>query len=145
MKKVLAVALFLWAGSALAQGASIAVTKTLRQNLTGSAPTLATDGVDIAGSAGFVVTVSADAAQTITGGSLLCYYYGPVNVSGTQPTFRWMRCPTSLDFTPATGARDAPSGDYQPTASVGRVFFMPSSLTVSGGTQVDVTITSRKR
>jgi hypothetical protein len=145
MKKALAVVLCLWAGAALAQGASTAVTKTFRQNLTGTAPTSATDGVDISGAAGFVVIVSADLAATLTGGSLLCYYYGAVNVSGTQPTFRWMRCPTSLDFTPGTGVRDAPSGDYETPAGFGKIKYMPSAITVSGGTQVDVTITVRKR
>lgn len=122
--------------------------KTTTQNLTGSAPTLATEGVDLTNALGYNVVVSAAAAQTITGGSLLCYFYGPVVASvasGTAPTQRWMRCPSSLDFTPGTGVRDAPSGDFQTPVGFGRIHYVPSSVTVSSGTTVTVTITARTR
>lgn len=129
---------------ALGQTRLFSVTST--HNLTGSAPTLATDGAAIDGALGFSVVVSANAAQTITGGSLLCYYYGAVSSggSGTTPTRRWMRCPSALDFTPGTSVRDAPSGDYETPVAWGRIAYIPSSVTVSGGTTVAVTITVRK-
>ena len=145
MRKLLLL-LTLFSVPALAQGTGPFTSKTFTQALTGSAPTLATDSVDLGGAAGFVVVVSANAGQTITGGSLLCYYLGAVSGQTLQggPTQRWMRCPTSLDFTPATGVRDAPSGDYSTPASYGKIKFVPSAITVSGGTTVDVTITVRK-
>lgn len=117
---------------------------TSRQNLTGTAPTAATDGISLLNATGYTVTVSADSAQTITGGSLLCYYLGAVNFSGSEPTMRWMRCPTGLDCTPATGARDASCGDFEPLTGFGKIKYIPSSITVSGGTQVDVTITVKR-
>jgi hypothetical protein len=124
--------------------ASFSVTTT--QNLTGSAPTLSTDGADLTNALGFIVTVTANTGQTITGGSLLCYYYGAVSTAGgNAATKRWMRCPTTLDFTPATGAQDAPSGDFQTLVGYGRIQYVPSSVTVSSGTTVGVTITVRKR
>lgn len=122
--------------------------KTFTQNLTGSAPTLATDGVDLTNAAGYSVVVSAASGQTITGGTLLCYYSGSVSanaVSGTAPTQRWMRCPSTLDITPGTSVRDAPSGDFEVLVGFGRLKYVPSSITVSSGSTVDVTITVRLR
>lgn len=145
MKKTAVLLLALVSGLAYGQATSSFSSKTT-QNLTGSAPTLVTDGVDLKNAIGFTVVVSAASGQTITGGSLVCYYYGAVSTAGGDAaTMRWMLCPTSLNFTPATGGRDAPSGDYQPLTSFGRIFFMPSSVTVSSGTTVDVTITVRRR
>lgn len=131
---------------AFAQQTSRLVTKTVSFGLSASAPSLATDGVDISNAQGFAVVVSAPAAQTITGGSLLCYWYVPVTgaESSTGVTYRWAQCAAGQDFTPRTGGRDAPSGDYQPLVGVSRVFFRTSSVTVSSGSAVDVTLVVRK-
>lgn len=116
------------------------------QNLTGSAPTLDTDGANLANALGYVVVVSAASGQTITGGNLLCYYQGAVAAGGGNAgTRRWMRCPSTLDFSPATGGRDASSGDFTTPVGFGRIQYVPSSVTVSGGTTVTVTISVRKR
>lgn len=147
---ILAVLVLALAPRTLAQSRSFS--KTFTQNLTGSAPTLATDGVDISNATGFSVVVSAAAAQTITGGAANCYYYGPVSQvattqSGTGATFRWTRCPASLDFTPTTGVRDASSGDFRAAVGVGgsRIKYVPAAITVSSGTTVDVTISVRTK
>jgi hypothetical protein len=135
-------AVFALASSALGQTFSVTTT----HNLTGSPPTLSTDGASIDAADGFNVTVSANSGQTITGGSLLCYFYGAVSSSGSgsPPTRRWMRCPAVLDFTPGTSVRDAPSGDYQTPVGWGRIAYIPSAVTVSGGSTVTVTIAVRK-
>lgn len=118
---------------------------TTTQNLTGSAPTLATEGVDLSDALGYAVVVSAASGQTISGGSLLCYYYGAVGSGpGGSGTRRWMRA-AQFDFTPATSVRDAPSGDFATPAGFGRIHYVPSSVTVSSGTTVDVTIAVRRR
>lgn len=145
LSRLLVLSLAVLAGPAFAQS-NLQVT-TSSSALTGSAPTVDTDGISINGALGFAVIVSADAAQTITGGSLLCYYYGPVSSgagSGAGVTFDWMRCPTGFDFTPATGARRAASGDYETLVGWGRIAFVPSSVTVSGGTTVSVTVAVRR-
>lgn len=143
MRILLLVALL--AGPALGQ--TNVTVKSTSFALSASAPTLATDGVDISDAQGFAVVVSADSAQTITGGSLLCYWYVPVTSkdSSTGVTYRWAQCATGFDFTPRTGGRDAPSADYEPLVGVSRVFFRTSSVTVSGGTTVNVTLVVRKR
>jgi hypothetical protein len=130
-----------------ALGQAVVVKTLTGQALSMSAPTLATDGVDLTNAQGFAVVVSAESTRTITGGSLLCYWYVPVTgqTSSTGVTYRWTRCAAGLDFTPRTGARDAPSLDYEPLVGVSRVAFVTSSVTVSAGTTVDVTIIVRKR
>lgn len=129
----------------LAQNAVLSV--SLSSALTGSTPALVSDGASLENASGYTVVLSAPSGQTITGGSLLCWYYGCVTAggSGTACTRRWMRCPASLDFTPATGVRDAPSGDYITPTGAGRITYVPSSVTVSSGSTVVTTITVRKK
>jgi hypothetical protein len=103
--------------------------------------------VEIAGTSGFTVVISANAGQTITGGAATCYYYACVAWDSTGmkcSTFRWGVCPAALDFTPRTGSRDASSGDYSTPTGYGRVQYVPNAITVSGGTTVAVSITTRK-
>lgn len=143
--------LSLTAAPALAQ--SSADCRTATQLLTGSAPTATQDGVTLSEATGYVVVVSAPAGQTISGGSLLCYYLGVVSApaAGAAPgsssiTTRWMRCDTALDITPTTGVRDYAKPDYTSTAGMGKVKYVPSSITLSGaGTTVDVTVCVRRR
>lgn len=122
--------------------------KTFTQNLTGSAPTLASDGVDLDGAAGWSVTVSAPSGQTISGGSLLCYFYAPVSSTGNEGaavTRRWTPCKSDLNVTPSTGVRDPPSLNFKSYVGGGRLKYIPSSITLSGaGTTVDVTIEVRR-
>jgi hypothetical protein len=119
---------------------------TFRQVLTGGpAPSSATDGVSLVDATGYTVTVSADAAQTITGGSLLCYYYACVDwnsASNVCATSRWTRC-AELDITPSAGLRDPPGYDREVVVGWGRVMYVPN-VTASGGTHVNVTIIARR-
>lgn len=123
--------------------------KTFTQTLTGSAPTLATDGISLDGAEGWSVTVSAPSGQTISGGSLICYFYAPVSSSGihgSEVTRRWTLCASALNVTPATGSRDPPSLNFLSSVRGGRIAYVPSSITLSGaGTTVDVTIEVRRR
>lgn len=147
MKRLLVLLAALATVPAFAQANGTAAGRTFSSALTGSAPTLADDGVDLSGASGYVVVLSAPASQTITGGSLLCYYRGCVawNSAGNAClTLRWMRCPSSLDFTPGTGVLDAPSGDFSTPAGYGRIKYVPSSVTVSSGSTVTISITARK-
>lgn len=124
------------------------VAKTFTQNLTGSAPTLADDGVSLDKATGWSVTVSAPSGQTISGGSLVCYFYAPVSatgIPGAAVTRRWTPCKSDLNVTPATGGRDPPSLNFKTHVGAGRIKYVPSSITLSGaGTTVDVTIEVRK-
>lgn len=125
--------------------------KTVTQTLSASAPSTALDGVDISNALGFAVVVSAASGQTISGGSLLCYWYVPFATagatcsSGTACTYRWARCASGLDFTPRTSVRDAPSLGYEVPVGVSRVHFITSSVTVSSGSTVEVTLVVRRR
>lgn len=106
------------------------------QALTGTAPTLSTQGMPLRRgkerAQGFRVTATADSGQTITGGALRCYFFG-------QVTSRWARCP-DFDITLATGGRDAVSVDFEPLVGYGRIHYVPDAVTVSGGTTVVVTL-----
>lgn len=148
MRKAALLLLAVVSAVALAQSTtSFSVATT--QNLTGSAPTLSTEGANLENALGFDVVVSANAAQTLTavGSGLLCYYYGATSTgTGSSATRRWMRCPASLDCTTfQTGLRDGSCGSYTTPVGFGRVQYVPSAVTVSSGTTVDVTITVRRR
>jgi hypothetical protein len=106
---------------------------TESQALSRAAPTLATEGISLADIRGYRVVASAGAAATITGGSLLCYYYSP-------NTARWARCSAALDLTLATGARDSVSADFRVAAGAGRLLYAASSVTLSSGSAVVVTV-----
>lgn len=135
-KLALVLALFV-AAPALAQ--KVVRTNAESQALTGSAPTAAGDGLGLDALEGFHVTVSAPSGQTISGGTLLCYYF-EVALS------RWARCSSAFDLTPQTGQRDWTSPDVEVLVGGGRVKFIPSSITLSGaGTSVSTFITGRKK
>lgn len=103
------------------------------QILTRAAPTLTTEGISLAGVSSYRVLVSAQAAATVTGGALTCYYFSAV-------TSRWGPCATSLNWTPATGGRDAVSADFSVGVPAGRVLYATNAVTVSAGTTVTVAI-----
>jgi hypothetical protein len=113
------------------------------QNLTGSAPTLGTDGVSLAGATHYQVTVSAASGQTLSGaGTLTCYYYGAVDGSGTR---RWFPCDSTLNVAVnKSGQRDMTSLQFPVGIPSGRLMYVTSGVTVSGGTTVVVTIEVRR-
>jgi hypothetical protein len=113
--------------------------------LSASAPSAATDGISVDSGMACACVLSADSGATITGGSLLGYVYMPVtsNADGTPATFRWFPF-AALNWTPETGARDAASGDKDVLTGVGRVAWRTSSVTVSAGTTVTLTMISRR-
>lgn len=120
--------------------------KCLRaQALSMSAPSGANAGIDVSSGRGVACVLSAESGRTITGGTMRGYVYMPVDVNedGTPKTWRWFRH-AALDWTPATGARDAASGDFQVFTGVGRVAWVTDAVTVSGGTTVDVTMLARR-
>lgn len=121
--------------------------KTLSaQALTGaSAPTAADDGISVSNCSAVCCVISADSGATISGGTLLGYVYMPVAwyETGEAKTWRWFPH-AALNWTPATGQRDAASGDLTVMTGVGRVKWLGSSLTVSAGTTVEMTMCARR-
>jgi hypothetical protein len=123
---------------------------------TGSAPSAATDGVDLRDAVGYTVGVSIpalpDAGQAALsgGGSLLCYYRGATDstgVHGSSVTRQWARCKTSLDITSIAGGQTAYfEPNYAVGVGAGRVMYVPSAVTHDGGgiasgvMDVDVTL-----
>lgn len=107
---------------------------------TGDAPTLATDGVNLAGVGGLAIQVSADSNRTLSGaGTLQCYVYDPDTLGV------WVRVP-DLDQTitvpTATYRGQSFLGIYVPSPR-GRVAWVPASVTVSaGGVTVWINCTS---
>lgn len=102
------------------------------QNLTGSAPTLSTDGFPVTDNKGIRVTVVAASGQSLSGGGTLqAYYY--------QPTAgAWFR-DEDLDLTipaDASGQAGWTFGDMQVAVPVGRAMWVTNGVTVSGGTTV---------
>lgn len=108
------------------------------QALSRSAPTSASEGISLDNAEGFRVSISAPATRTISGGSLLCYFY-------STALARWARCPTSMDLTPGTGVRDWSSADFESLVGGGRVLYATSSVTLSAGTTVTITIQVRQK
>ncbi len=103
--------------------------------LTGTAPTLGTQGIDLANVAGYRVIVSAESTRTLSGaGTLQCYYW-------SNPLARWIRCLTTFDIAvDSSSVRDHIEGDFTVAVGAGRIFYKPDSVTVSAGTTVTVTI-----
>jgi hypothetical protein len=100
------------------------------QNLTGSAPTLATDGVDLSGAEAARVMMSI-ASGTFTGGYLKVYFY--------EPSVGWFEN-QGLRITVAANGASAAEGyaDFPILADYGRVAVVTSGVTVSAG-QTEVT------
>lgn len=111
---------------------------TENQILSRAAPTLVTEGMSLQNIAGYQITITAPSGQTITGGTLECYYMSTY-------TFRWARCSSSMDLTPRTGGRDWTSPNVEVAVGLGRVLYAAASITLSGGTTVDVSIEARGR
>lgn len=108
---------------------------TVTQNLTGSAPTLATQGASLINGAGLRLGVSAPSGQTLSGaGSIAIYLYNPSLAA-------WVRNPDlDLAITAAhAGVRRVTFPDQPIAVPLGRVLGVPVGVTVSGGTTVDVT------
>lgn len=110
------------------------------QNLTGSAPTLSTDGQAIRDLAAITVILetATPASQTLAGGGTLkCYIYDAAD----QGPGAWSRCP-DLDLTVPSGASGEARVAFQAIQVIGpraaRIKWIPSSVTVSAGTTVTV-------
>lgn len=113
-------------------------TFSLSQNLTGSAPTLATEGqaLEDLKSVSVVVETATPATQTLSGaGSLLCYVYD----GATGGPGAWSRHPAG-DFTVTLSGVARQS--FEPVEVLvnrkGRVLWVPSGVTVSAGATVTV-------
>ena len=148
------------ASVALAQVPSV-ISKTFRQTYLSdggitdvfAVPTLATDGIDMAGATGWQVILSADAgAATSGGGSVLCYYYATTYASGqpyTTPVQRWTRCKsTTFDVTPVASQRDTISAQFTSSVGVGRLYYLPVAVGTTGyplDGGVDVTIQVQRK
>lgn len=118
--------------------ATTGTTFSLSQNLTGSAPTLATQGqaLEDLSAVTVVVETAIPASQTLSGaGTLECYIYD----GATGGPAAWSRHPAG-DFTVSLSgvARQA----FEPVevigARKGRVLWVPAGVTVSAGTTVTV-------
>ena len=95
---------------------------------TGSAPTLADDGIAIDVATGFSVFAEADSGQTLTGtGSLFCYVYDRVFAA-------WIRAP-ALDMTISnvSGQRRLAFPSLEVFARRGRIVYITNALAVSSG------------
>jgi hypothetical protein len=94
---------------------------------TEAAPSGAEDGSLLSGVGGFSVVVEADAAQTLSGaGTLLAYLYSDV-------TGRWSRAPDLDLYVSASAVRGQGFPGFAVSSSRGRVAYVPSGVTVSGG------------
>lgn len=104
------------------------------QNLTGSAPASATDGIALRGIVGYRLSVCATSTNTLSGaGTVLAYVYVP-----TQGA--WARNP-SLDFTmSASSVKCQLFPDIISYIHWGQLKYVPSGVTVSGGTTVSTLI-----
>jgi hypothetical protein len=161
--RLLALLAALSAAVALAQSNSYEyAAKTFTQDLSGAAPSTDEDGVSLDRVQGWSVCLSAPSGQVITGGGATCYDYAAISSSGvhrTPVTRRWLPCDSELNFTPATGQRDACSLNFVSDVKAGRIAYVPSAVTVllsdggvvrmaDGGIQdggtVDVTIEIRR-
>lgn len=110
------------------------------QALTQPAPTLATQGMDLADIIGYRVFVRPPAGQTITGGQVGLYTWSEVAAQWSEPTLK-------LYLTATSGAGKAwVSDDQECTLRRGRVCPGTLAVTLSGaGTAVDVWIEGMTR
>lgn len=118
-------------------GSGTVTTTATTENLTGTAPTLGSDGVDITAARSIKVSIkAANALATLNAaGSLKAYGY---STGGT----RWVRIP-ELDYVPTEATVEPLAIGPAPFTiffGVGRVAWVPNALTVSAGTQVVKTI-----
>lgn len=113
-------------------------TYKLVADLTGTAPTQATEGQAIKDLAGITVIIetSTPGSQTLSGtGTLRCYIYDGAT-GGPQA---WSRCPAlDLAVTASGVARMAFPAVAVDAPRNARVLWLPDSVTVSAGTRVTV-------
>ncbi len=96
---------------------------------TRAAPTLATEGMNLADVAGYVLSlypVTVPGTTTLTSGTLLAWRYSYV-------TERWSRCP-DLDKTITAGLTEQSWADDPVWVQQGRGIYTTSSLVLSAGT-----------
>lgn len=135
MRKLLALALLL---PTLALGATWTIvtvgpaanTGSSTQNLTGTAPSTASEGYGVGGRKWCVMTVCAQAGATLTAGGVQGYFYQPF-------LGLWARSP-ALDWTLTGGSRCAVAPTLQLANQLGRIEIVPNAVTVSAGTQVTI-------
>lgn len=103
----------------------------------------AESGVSLTRGRGVSCIVSAPATTTISSGNMRCYIYGPVsaNADGSIATFRWFAY-AALDWAPTASVRDSASGDMEALTGASKIVFLPDAMTVSGGTDVSLTVTT---
>jgi hypothetical protein len=132
LKKLAAVVCLFLAIDALAGGSARALSES--QSLTRSAPSAATEGMDLANVKGFRISVCAPSGQTLTGGTLNAWVYN-------YGSSLWMRNPL-LDLTVTSNSvRCLAFPDQEVVAMMGaRVLYAASSVTVSSGSAVTVRI-----
>lgn len=98
-----------------------------------SDPSAATDGVDLAGAKGFRVCVAANSGQTLSGtGSILMWVY-------SYEDSLWARNTELTKAVDLSGKRKQ-CWDFLVSTGRGRVLPAASSITVSGGTTVTVSV-----
>lgn len=122
-------------------------TFTVANNLaTNVAALTATSGLPIDRGGAVAVVVGAEATRTLSAGNMRCYVYMPVyepNLDGGRGvSYAWFPFP-SLDFAIVSGNRYMASGDKEALTGVGRIVWLPDSVTVSGGTTVTATLSVR--
>lgn len=104
----------------------LALTGTACTSLSGTST-----GVDLTSVNGWRAIASAPAGQTFTGGTAQCCFYSATNA-------RWSNCDSKLNLTLTSGARDVVGLDNRSSVGMGRLHYVGSSVTLSGGTTFDM-------
>lgn len=106
----------------------------------------ANSGLRIDRGGAVAVVVGAEATRTLSAGNMRCYVYMPVyepNLDGGRGvSYAWFPFP-SLDFAIVSGNRYMASGDKQSFTGIGRIVWLPDSVTVSAGTTITTTLSVR--
>lgn len=106
---------------------------TSAQTTTDSAPSLATDGLNIGSVGSFTLTIEADPGQTLNGGGVMAaYVYSPLYAAGAGG---WARAPDlDISIPPAvTGNRRYGGISFQVQSPRGSVAHISNNVLVSGG------------
>lgn len=97
--------------------------------VTTNVPTAATDGVSLTGVSGLRVNVFQNGTNTVTGGTVVWWYYNPI-------TARWSEGQTQQVLAPLIGRTEVVGDDLQSFVPYGRAFPELRNFTVSAGTTV---------
>lgn len=132
-------------GSVTASAATQAAALVVPGNTGNAAPS----GIDLAHCEAVSAVLSAAATFTIVGTTVLrCYVMMPTNAfpnaESDPASYRWMPYPT-LDYTLVGGTRDEPIGDKQVLTGIGRITWLPDTVSFSGGTTCQLTLMARRR